>query len=72
MTVVVTCRKCGFNFEVDRTMLLHGDWMDRCPICRPQPKPTDPATCAPAIRPDMQPRDTTSFPLNRQDACNAE
>jgi hypothetical protein len=32
MTIIVTCRHCGHQYETDRQAILSGDWR-RCPIC---------------------------------------
>jgi hypothetical protein len=33
MSVIVRCRTCGQEFEVDRGAVLDGSWRRRCPRC---------------------------------------
>jgi hypothetical protein len=47
MRFVVTCRRCGHEYEPDRTLIVLGRWRDGCPRCfpparegeRPSPSP---------------------------------
>lgn len=36
MSLIVTCRTCGRDYEPDRAAIIAGLWRD-CPECRPPP-----------------------------------
>jgi hypothetical protein len=35
-TIVVTCRKCGQDYEATGDMIVSGMWMKACPVCYPR------------------------------------
>lgn len=42
MRIVVTCAKCGHEYEATRQQVLAGTWR-RCPVCQPREDDDEPA-----------------------------